>query len=162
VFQLLRRDAESVMSTRFLALRAIGVRRRDVVFGAAFRGLAVGAAGAGAAAALAILLSPRAPIGLARVAEIDTGFHADGVVLIVAASLRLVAQRPDLGGGSWDAFISADDPARGPAIGEGIARSPLVDGWSAGGWQQLDAGGDFLYAEVLDPDSKLKPTIVRG
>jgi hypothetical protein len=74
-------------------LRAVGMTRGQLVAVTLVRVALVGAGGAVLAAALAVLASPLAPIGLARQAEVDPGFSVDvpvialGVVAVLAAVL---------------------------------------------------------------------------
>ena len=60
------------------ALRAIGVRPGDRVAFAVARAAVVGASGAVGAVVVAMALSGRFPIGVARVAEPDPGIDVDG------------------------------------------------------------------------------------
>jgi hypothetical protein len=74
-------------------LRAVGMTRAQLVAVTLVRVALVGAGGALLAAALAVLASPLAPIGLARQAEVDPGLSVDlpviavGVVAVLAATL---------------------------------------------------------------------------
>jgi len=94
------------------ALRAIGARPNDRLAFAAARAAVIGVAGAAGAVVLAVLLSPRFPIGVARVAEPDPGLDADVAVLAIglvaitlvtilsampAALLRLRRRSPSIG-----------------------------------------------------------------
>ena len=67
------------------ALRAIGSRPRDRVAFALARAAVVGVAGAAGAAVVAVALSGRFPIGVAREAEPDPGLHVDGTLLALGA-----------------------------------------------------------------------------
>lgn len=87
--QLERRQATSTRAVLRTAL-ALGVRRRDLVVAAALRGAAVGLLGAVVAAGAAILASPLAPVGIARDAEVDVGFHADWAVIASGVALMVL------------------------------------------------------------------------
>ncbi len=73
-------------------LRAMGMVRRQLVAVAAvpLRAAIVGVVGAALSVVLAIGLSPRMPIGLARQAEVQRGFSVDAPVF-VAGTLAIVA-----------------------------------------------------------------------
>lgn len=64
-------------------LRAMGMTRAQLVAISAIRAASVAAVGALLAVGVAILASPRMPIGLARQAEIHPGVSVDGAVLAV-------------------------------------------------------------------------------
>jgi hypothetical protein len=72
------------------ALRALGSRRADRVMFLASRAAAVGAAAAAGAVVVAVALSGRFPIGVARVAEPDPGLHLDVPVLVIGAAMILL------------------------------------------------------------------------
>ena len=62
-------------------LRALGVTRVQAISGNAVRAVVIGGAGAVVAGILAVALSPRFPVGIARRADPDVGPHADWAVL---------------------------------------------------------------------------------
>ena len=72
------------------ALRAIGSRPGDRVGFALARAAVVGVGGAVGAVIVAVALSGRFPVGVARVAEPDPGFDVDGRILAVGAVLIVV------------------------------------------------------------------------
>ncbi|MDQ6947723.1 MAG: hypothetical protein M3256_16010, partial [Actinomycetota bacterium] len=74
-------------------LAALGMTRGQLVAVAMVRALVVAVGGAVLALALAVVLSPRFPIGLARTVEVDPGISVDKAVLAVgaAATVALVA-----------------------------------------------------------------------
>jgi putative ABC transport system permease protein len=77
-------------------LRALGVTRVQAISANATRAVVIGVAGAVVAGVLAVALSPRFPIGIARRADPDVGLHADWVVLapgttLIAAIVLVVA-----------------------------------------------------------------------
>jgi len=88
--QVLRRQAE-LLGDRLVVFGQIGVRRREVVAAAALRGASLGFGAGAVAIAVAVAASPLAPVGLARVAEIDVGFHADVPVLAIGFALAVVS-----------------------------------------------------------------------
>lgn len=69
------------------AVRAVGLRPADRLAFAAGRAAVVGTAGAIGAVAVALALSGRFPIGVARVAEPDPGVRADSAVLAIGAGV---------------------------------------------------------------------------
>ena len=74
----------------FATLRALGMKRSELALAGSVRsGLTVGAGVLGAVA-VAVLLSPTMPIGLARQAEIDPGLSADWFVLFLGAASLVV------------------------------------------------------------------------
>ncbi len=79
-----------VESDEYPALRAMGMTRAQIVSVAAIRAAFVTVAGAALAVLLAIAVSPRLPIGLARQAEVDPGISVDGGVLTIGALTIIV------------------------------------------------------------------------
>jgi hypothetical protein len=77
-------------SGEYPTLRALGMTRGQLVGAALVRAAAIGGGGAMIAAATAVALSPLAPIGLARRAELDPGVALDRAVLTWGA-LAVVA-----------------------------------------------------------------------
>jgi ABC-type lipoprotein release transport system permease subunit len=72
------------------ALRALGSRPVDRLAFVVARAGVVGAAGAAGAVLVAVALSGRFPIGVARVAEPDPGVHIDLTVLAIGASMIVI------------------------------------------------------------------------
>ena len=113
----------------FATLRALGMKRSQLALtGGAGSGLTV-VAGVLGAAAVAILVSPAMPIGLARQAEIDPGFSADWFVLLLGlASLVVVLV-------GW-AFLAAWREAGRAGLGAGrnerTRQSSSLAGWLRG------------------------------
>src|SRR5205807_1235418 len=89
VSQALSRQA-FVDAAEYPALGAMGMTRGQLVAVAAIRAAVIAAGGATLAVALAIVLSPRMPIGLARQAEVHRGVSVDGLVLGIGAAVILV------------------------------------------------------------------------
>jgi hypothetical protein len=77
-------------SAEYPTLRALGMTRGQLVGVALVRAAVIGAGGAMVAVAVAVALSPLAPIGLARRAELQPGIAADLAVLAPGA-LAVVA-----------------------------------------------------------------------
>jgi putative ABC transport system permease protein len=73
------------------ALLAIGMTRGQLVMSGLIQSFAVGLAGAVISIGTAVLLSPLAPLGLARRADIDVGFHFDLPVVLIGATACIVA-----------------------------------------------------------------------
>ena len=69
---------------------ALGVNRRQLVLLGTARNFVVGLAGALGAVAIAVILSPIAPLGEARIAESSTGIAFDGLVLTIGVFATLV------------------------------------------------------------------------
>jgi hypothetical protein len=74
-----------VESEDYPTLAAMGVDRRQLVTLGMARNLVVGLAGAVGAVGVAVVLSPIAPLGEARIAESSTGISFDALVLPVGA-----------------------------------------------------------------------------
>jgi ABC-type lipoprotein release transport system permease subunit len=68
-------------------LRALGMTRRQVWLVAMARAGVIAACAAGAAVGVAVLLSPAAPLGVARKAEIAPGFDVDATAFAVGAAM---------------------------------------------------------------------------
>jgi hypothetical protein len=95
-------------------LRALGMTRGQLVGVALIRAAVIGAGGAMVALAIAILLSPLAPIGLARRAELHPGTAVDLAVLVPGA-LAVVALVAAC------AAVAAWRAGRAPATALGLA-----------------------------------------
>jgi ABC-type antimicrobial peptide transport system permease subunit len=80
----------SLDSDELPTLRAIGVSRRQLFALGLTRATVIGTAAALIAVPIAVLLSPLAPIGLARLAEPTPGVRIDGPVLLAGSALVLV------------------------------------------------------------------------
>jgi hypothetical protein len=89
------------------ALRALGMTSSQLVTTVLLRGLLVGIGGAVAATAVAVLLSPLTPIGLARRAEVTPGVAADVSVLVFGAAGLLLAVLARTGLAGWAAARSS-------------------------------------------------------
>ena len=74
----------------FPMMVALGVNRRQLVLLGTARNFVVGLAGALGAVAIAVILSPIAPLGEARIAESSTGIAFDGLVLTIGVFATLV------------------------------------------------------------------------
>lgn len=111
-------------------LLALGMTHGQLAAVGLARAALVGAGGALLAAALAALASPLAPIGLARQAEVDPGWSADGPVLVLGAIGVLVAVLARAGLTTWWLSRSAAGtggrepaPRRPSQIAERLARA---------------------------------------
>jgi hypothetical protein len=85
-------------------LAALGAERRQLVALSMARNLVVGLAGGAGAVAVAVALSPLAPLGEARVAESTTGVAFDAPVLLLGALATVVAV---IALGVWPALRAA-------------------------------------------------------
>ena len=93
----------SVESEDYPTLKALGANRRQLAALGMARTLAAGVAGAVGAVLVATALSPLAPLGEARTAEVSTGFTLDGLVLTGALVVLVVV----LALGVWPALRAA-------------------------------------------------------
>jgi len=89
-------------TNEYTTLNAMGMTRPQLVCAISARAALISTAGAIVAVGVAILASPRMPIGLARQAEVHPGYSVDGVVLaagvvviagVLTASTAVVAWR---------------------------------------------------------------------
>ena len=103
VGQALARQS-NVESEDYPTLAAIGVDRPQLLALGTARNLVVGVAGAIGAVAVAVALSPIAPLGEARMAEASTGFEFDALVLPLGALATVVAV---VALGLWPAWRAA-------------------------------------------------------
>ena len=103
VGQALARQS-NVESEDYPTLAAIGVDRPQLLALGTARNLVVGVAGAIGAVAVAVALSPIAPLGEARMAEASTGFDFDALVLPLGALATVMAV---LALGLWPAWRAA-------------------------------------------------------
>lgn len=123
-------------------LLAIGMTRGQLVMAALLHVLMTAVAGALLAVSTAILLSPLTPLGLAREAEVDIGFHLDLPVLLIGAAgcIVLLVARAALP--AWLASRSAGDAsARHPSrSADTFARAGMPASSVAGVQMALDPG----------------------
>ncbi len=89
VMQLFRREAAGA-GADLRVLRFLGLPRSTVAAGGALHGARVGLLAAVGAVAVALATSPLLPRGVARIADPDTGFHADFVVLGLGAAVTIL------------------------------------------------------------------------
>jgi len=102
--------------------RALGATWRQLAAAGMIATLLVAVAGAGIGTALAFLLSPLTPVGLARTAELSAGFTFDTAVLVPGAGVAVLAV---LALGVWPAVRTARRARRdGGAAGEARAVRP--------------------------------------
>ena len=107
--QALSRQAEADAEP-FSTYRALGATWRQVAAVGMIATLLVAVAGAGIGTGLAVLLSPLTPVGLARIAELSSGFTFDTVVLAPGAGVAVLAV---LALGTWPTVRTARRAARG-------------------------------------------------
>jgi len=122
-------------------LQALGMTRGQLVLVALLQTTAAAAVGLFVSVAVAILLSPLAPLGLARRAEVDIGFHADVFVLLlgVAGCFVLMIAR---------ALLPAFVGSRGVDRSRGARRSRTADGLARAGLPAPSVTGVQM---ALDP-----------
>lgn len=97
----------SLESEDFPTLAAMGADHRQLQALGTARNLLVGVVGACGAVLVAVALSPLAPLGEARIAEVSTGFTFDALVLPLGALAIVVAV---LALGVWPTMRSARAP----------------------------------------------------
>jgi len=126
-------------------LAALGMTRgQRMAAGLLQVGLAA-AAGAVAAAGLAIAASPLMPIGTARLAEPDPGVSVDGAVLAAGAVVIVVLAVARVARPAWRLASGGDG---GPGVAAPAGRS-RVAGWLAGAGAPVTAAAGVRLA--LDP-----------
>ena len=101
-------------------LAAMGMTHGQLAAVALVQAALVGTGGAVLAVALAVLASPLTPIGLARQAEVDPGWSADAPVLVVGATVLLVAVLARAGLTAW--WLGR--ATAGTRTGERVPRGP--------------------------------------
>ena len=106
------------------ALRAMGMTRAQLVSIAAIRAAAVATAGAVFAVGVAILASPRMPIGLARQAEVHRGISVDAVLLAIGAVAVVVLLTGYTALAAWRAAVNARESTRRRYAGR--SRAPRI------------------------------------
>jgi ABC-type antimicrobial peptide transport system permease subunit len=80
--------------------------------------------------------------------------------LLFASSLHHVLTTPSLFGTTWDAFVAdEEDPA---ATATALQRDPLVDGYSRGGFTNVQIGGVSLFALTIGSTGPVHPVIAEG
>lgn len=107
-----------------VALRALGMSRRQLMAVGIGRAVAIGAAAGGVAVALAFALSPLLPVGLAGIAEPHPGLDADGLVLVLGglttALITVVGAAPS----AWRAAATGHAPHAFPVTT--VRRRPIA------------------------------------
>jgi putative ABC transport system permease protein len=144
---LVRRTSLGAVDTPIL--RALGMRRREIVLAAALPAVAVAAGGAVIAVAAAIASSSLFPIGVSAVAEPDPGIDVDlvavavGIVLVVLTTILSVVV-PALWTAGARAGVEGTIEYRGAerpsVIASAIARLPLPVSAGAGARLALEPG----------------------
>jgi hypothetical protein len=125
VAQAIARQA-SIDAGTFPTLRALGMKRAQLAMTGGVRAGLTVLTGTLLAVAIAVLLSPTMPIGLARQAEVTPGFSADWLVLLVgAASLLLILVGWALVT-SWRAAKSSSGPSY---RSDEVRRPPVFAAW---------------------------------
>jgi ABC-type antimicrobial peptide transport system permease subunit len=144
---LVRRTALGAIDTP--VLRALGMTRRQMVWGAAIPALIVAAGGMIVAVAGSLAVSPLFPTGLARVADPSHGIHLDvfasalGVGVIVVATVLSVivpAMRLSRSRGGVEGTIEYGGAERRSSVAAAIARLPLPPSAGAGARLALEPG----------------------
>jgi ABC-type lipoprotein release transport system permease subunit len=100
-------------ATEYGTLRALGIRRAQLMTGCLGRAVAIGAAGGLIGAVLALALSPLLPVGLARVAEPHPGVDADVPVLAAGLAAAILVTTGCAAWPGWRA--TAERPVAGPS-----------------------------------------------
>jgi putative ABC transport system permease protein len=126
-------------------LRAVGLSRRELLLLGIIRGAMVAALGAAGSVAVAVLLSPLTPVGLARIAEPNPGFTVAPSMLAYGAAATLLLT-PLLS--SVPAWLSARAasaasrpfPGRGSSLAQGLARIGFPSSVQSGMRLAYDSG----------------------
>ena len=118
--QALARQAEADAEP-YGTYRALGATWRQLAAAGLIATLIVAVAGAVIGTGLAVLLSPLTPVGLARTAELSTGFTVDTTVLAPGAGVAVLAV---LALGTWPAVRTARRAVRGGAADAARAVRP--------------------------------------
>ena len=116
-------------------LRALGLRRAEVLRGLVAPQILAAGLGAGVAIAAAVALSPLFPVGLAGRIDPDTGMHLDPAVVLPGAGIVALLAIATAGFAAWRASGTARDrrPARPQALARAIrAVLPVPVGLGAG------------------------------
>ena len=126
-------------------LRAIGFSRRELLLLGIFRAGVVAAIGAAGSIAVAILLSPLTPVGLARIAEPNPGFTVAPSMLAYGAVAAGVLIPLLSIGPAWLSARAASAPSRpvpgrGSSLAEGLARIGLPSSVQSGIRLAYDSG----------------------
>jgi hypothetical protein len=107
-------------AAEYPVLRALGMTRAQLVGVAVARSTVIGVLGAIVAAGAAVALSPLAPIGVARRAELDPGVAANIPVLVAGAAAVVALVMAAAALPAWRA-------ARAPGLGLGVAEPAAAD-----------------------------------
>ena len=110
-------------SAQYATLRALGMRRRQLLAAGLARAAAIGAAGSAAGVLLAVALSPVFPLGLARIAEPHPGISADPIVLGLGSAAVLLATVGCAALPAWQAASRSSDAA---PVSPGRPRQSMV------------------------------------
>jgi hypothetical protein len=127
--QLIARQA-SLDATESPILRALGMTRRQVSATGLLRSALVGAAAAIIGVAAAAAASPLMPIGVARVAEPNTGFSLDLLVLGIGGLATVVVVMALAAWPMWKYSQGVPDSSPGVARPSPVARTVAVRGFS--------------------------------
>jgi ABC-type lipoprotein release transport system permease subunit len=112
-------------------LRALGIRRAQLMTGCLGRAVAIGAAGGLIGAVLGVALSLLLPVGLARVAEPHPGIDADVPVLAAGVAVAILVTACCAAWPGWRA--TAEQPVAGLAGPNRERRRMIVPGLAATG-----------------------------
>lgn len=124
-------------------LLALGMSRAQLLMSAFFVALIAGLVGAVVGVATAILLSPLAPLGLARQADVDVGFHIDLPVVLIGAAgcIVLVAGRALFPAMLASRLGGEREGSRKPSrVADALARAGMSASSVAGVQMALDPG----------------------
>src|SRR5262245_34526272 len=112
-------------------LRALGIRRAQLMTGCLGRAVAIGAVGGLIGAVLAVALSPLLPVGLARVAEPHPGVDADVPAPAAGVAVAILVTACCAAWPGWRA--TAERPVSGLAGASRERRRPVVPRLAAAG-----------------------------
>lgn len=141
--QLLARETQ-LAGRDHPVLRALGLPRGDLLSLGMMRAGAVAAIGAVGSIAVAILLSPLTPVGLARIAEPDPGFTIAPWTLAVAAGTTLILVPLLSVASTWrltrHPSAAPGIVARGSSFADGLARIGFPSSAHSGVRLAIEAG----------------------
>ena len=104
-------------TNEYSTLNAMGMTRKQLVAAVALRAASISIVGAGLAVGIAILASPRMPIGLARQAEVSPGYSVDAVVLFAGVGVIATILTGWTALVAWRATRFVGTPASRRAVG---------------------------------------------
>jgi hypothetical protein len=124
------------------ALRALGFTRAQIVGGLLLPTIVTGVIAVVVSAVMAILLSSRFPVGLARTLDPDVGMHADWTVLLPGAAAVVVLVMAGAAYAGWRAAVASERAASSQSSSRllRVIRNSLPVSGSIGAGLALEGG----------------------